>query len=246
MSGFLSTSLSLLKIGFVLGVLGTVFVISGYLGVQWALSAEEFDVPDVKGMELSNAMDLLAESGLIVDVDADQLTDDVIPLGHVLMQNPFAGTAIKRQRAVQLTLSSGPPRRNVPLTVGNALPHARISLQQQNVGVEYIARVYSDEYAKDQVIAQQPRITEIPAGETVDARLLVSRGPQPTKYVMPDLTYRNANEMETRLEALGFQVRVRDHGAVVRGLAADIIIRHVPSPGFPISVGQPITLYRNR
>ena len=126
MSGFLSTLLSLLKIGLLLGFLGTLFVFSGYLGVQWALSAEEFDVPDVKGMELDEALDVLTRNGLIVDIDPDQLTDQVVPQGHVLMQNPLAGTAIKRQRSIRLTLSSGSPPRVVPMTVGNALQHAQI------------------------------------------------------------------------------------------------------------------------
>lgn len=246
MSGFLSTLLSLLKIGLVLGVLGTLFVISGYMGVQWALSAEEFDVPDVKGMELDEAMGLLTQNGLIVEIHPDRLTDQEVPWGHVLLQNPLAGTAIKRQRGIQLTLSSGPPRRAVPMTVGTALQHARISLQQQNVGVESVARVYSAAFAKDRVIAQQPTTTDLLEGEVVDARLLVSLGPQPTKYVMPDLAYRSVGEIRMQLESLGFQVRVRNHGAVVRGLSADTIIRHVPSPGFPVSKGEPITLYRNQ
>lgn len=246
MSGFLSTLLSLLKIGLVLGVLGTLFVISGYIGVQWALNAEEFDVPDVEGMELDEAMGLLAQNGLLVDIDPDWLTDPDVPRGHVLMQNPLAGTAIKRQRGIQLTLSSGPPRRAVPMTVGNALRHAQISLQQQNVGVEYVARVYSSEFAKDQVIAQQPTTTDLLEGEVVAARLLVSLGPQPTKYVMPDLAYRSVGEIRMQLERLGFRVRVRNHGAVVRGLSAETIIRHVPSAGFPITMGEPIILYRNQ
>ena len=174
MTKVLPTIVSLLKIRLVIAFLGTLFVTSGYIGVQWALSAEEFDVPDVKGMELNNAMDLLAQNLLIVDIDPEQLTDDNVPFGHVLMQNPLAGTAIKRQRGIRLTLSSGPPRRAVPMTVGNALQHAQISLQQQNVGIEYVARVYSSGFSKDQVIAQQPTTTDLPEGEIVDARLLVS------------------------------------------------------------------------
>ena len=224
MSGFLSTLLSLLKIGLVLGVLGTLFVISGYIGVQWALNAEEFDVPDVEGMELDEAMGLLAQNGLLVDIDPDWLTDPDVPR----------------------TLSSGPPRRAVPMTVGNALRHAQISLQQQNVGVEYVARVYSSEFAKDQVIAQQPTTTDLLEGEVVAARLLVSLGPQPTKYVMPDLAYRSVGEIRMQLERLGFRVRVRNQGAVVRGLSAETIVRHVPSAGFPITMGEPIILYRNQ
>ena len=246
MTKILPTIVSLLKIGLVIAFLGTLFVTGGYIGVQWALSAEEFDVPDVKGMELNKAKDLLAQNLLIVDIDPERLTDDNVPFGNVLMQNPLAGTAIKRERGIRLTLSSGPPRRSVPMTVGNALQHAQISLQQQNVGIEYVARVYSSGFAKDQVIAQQPTTTDLPEGEIVNARLLVSLGSLPKKYVMPDLAYRSSEGIQVQLESLGFQVRVRNHGTVVRGLSSDTIIRHVPSPGFPISTGDPITLYRNQ
>jgi len=183
---------------------------------------------------------------LIVDIDPEKLTDDNVPLGHVLMQNPLAGTAIKRQRGIRLTLSSGPPRRAVPMTVTMALQHAQISLQQQNVGIEYVARVYSSVFDKDKVIAQQPTTTDLPEGEVVNARLLVSLGSLPNKYVMPDLAYQNSEGIQLQLESLGFQVRVRNHGTVVRGLSSDTIIRHAPSPGFPISAGEPITLYRNQ
>jgi beta-lactam-binding protein with PASTA domain len=63
---------------------------------------------------------------------------------------------------------------------------------------------------------------------------------------MPDMAYRSSEEIQLQLESLGFQVRVRNHGTVIRGLSSDTIIRHIPSPGFPISAGEPITLYRNQ
>ena len=106
--------------------------------------------------------------------------------------------------------------------------------------------MYSSGFSKDQVIAQQPTTTDLPEGEVVDARLLVSLGSLPKKYVMPDMTYRSSEGTQLQLESLGFQVRVRNHGAGYPDLSSDTIIRQVPSPGFPISAGEPITLYRNQ
>jgi len=140
--------MSILKLGLAVAVLGVLFVVGGYLGVQWALSAEEFDVPDVEGMGLAEATSLLAAQGLIVEVEEQALTDNVIPEGAVLRQNPLAGTAIKRRRGIRLTLSSGLPRRELPMVVGNALQRAQIALQQKNIDVEYVARVFSTEFAK--------------------------------------------------------------------------------------------------
>jgi serine/threonine-protein kinase len=245
MSGFFSTLLSLLKIAFAVALFGVLFIVSGYLGVQWALSAEEFEVPDVVGHTLAQAESVLTQRGLIVEVDEQPLADDLIPEGYVLRQNPLAGTAIKRQRSIRLTLSSGEPPRVLPMTVGNAVQEAQIRMQQKAVEVEYIARVFSDEFDRDRVIAQQPNSTELPEGAVVPARLLVSLGPPPKTYVMPDLTYRDSEEIGPWLESFGFRVQVRPSASRVAGRSEETIISHDPYPGFPVTEGDVITLRVN-
>lgn len=246
MSPLVSTLLSLLKIGAVIAALGVAFVVAGYVAVQWSLSAEEFEVPDVKGMELEAARELLAAQGLIVEVDSTRLTDDEVPEGAVLRQNPLAGTAIKRQRGIRLTLSSGKPRRDLPMIAGDAVQRAQIALEQSEVVVEYVARAHSSEFARDQVIAQQPSATDLPEGERVATRLLVSNGPLPRAYVMPDLVYRDGETMRRQLERLGFRVQVREAPSRLPGQPPGTILTHEPSPGFKVVQGDSIVLSVNR
>ena len=244
MSSFFSTLLSLLKIVCAVALFGVVFIASGYLAVYWALSAEEFEVPDVVGRPLGDAERILTQRGLLVEVEEVSLADDDVPEGHVLRQNPPAGTAIKRQRGIQLTLSSGVRLAVLPVTVGNALPRAQIALEQKNVGVEYVARVHSWEFEKDRVIAQQPDSAELPRGTTVPARLLVSLGPPPRIYVMPDLVYRSEDEVVPFLEKLGFRVQTLPQPT--RGQPQGTIVRHEPSIGFPVREGDLIVLRVNK
>ncbi len=246
MNAFVSTLVAVFKVGLAIAVFGVLFVVGGYLGVQWALSAEEFEVPDVKGMELTEATALLAAQGLIVEVDGQTLTDNVVPEGSVLRQNPLAGTAIKRQRGIRLTLSSGPPRRELPMVVGNALQRAQIALQQKSLEVEYVARVHSREFAKDRVIGQQLSSTELPEGASVPVRLLVSLGAPPRKYVMPDLTYLDANEIGPQLVRYGFNVQRLPSATSAPGRPPTTIIRTEPSQGFPVEQGGVIKLYLNQ
>jgi serine/threonine-protein kinase len=246
MSALVSSLTTILKIGLVTAVCGVLFIVGGYLGVQWALSAEEFEVPDVQGMELDEATELLAAQGLIVEVDSQSLTDNVIPEGAILRQNPLAGTAIKRQRGIRLTLSAGAPRRELPMVVGNALQRAQIALQQKNLEVEYVARVFSSEFARDQVIGQQPSSTELPEGTSVPVRLLVSNGPPARKYVMPDLAYRDADVIAPQLERLGFNVQRLPSASGAPGRPPSTIISTDPSQGFPVEQGDVIRLYLNR
>jgi serine/threonine-protein kinase len=245
MSSFTTTMLSLLKIAVIVALLGVVFVIAGYLGVEWSLSAEEFQVPDVKGMELEQASDVLSSQGLIVEVDPQRLTDTTVAEGHVLRQNPLAGTAIKRQRGIRLTLSAGRAKRELPMVVGDALQRAQIALEQRDVEVEYVARVYSDEFARDQVIGQQPTSTERSEGETVLERLLVSLGPRPRAYVMPDLVYRDGEATRARLEEYGFRVQIREADRRVPGQPPGIVLTHRPSLGFKVVAGDTIVLTVN-
>lgn len=246
MSSLASTLVSLLKIGAVIVALGIAFVVAGYASVQWSLSAEEFEVPDVKGMELEDARELLAAQGLIVEVEAARLTDDEVPEGDVLRQNPLAGTAIKRQRGIRLTLSSGKPRRDLPMIAGDAVQRAQIALEQNEVVVEYVARVNSSEFGRDQVIAQQPSATDLPEGQAVAARLLVSNGPRPLAYVMPDLVYRDGETMRRQLERLGFRVQVRQAQSRLPGQPPGTILTHQPSPGFKVVQGDLIVLNVNQ
>ncbi len=106
--------------------------------------------------------------------------------------------------------------------------------------------MYSNEFAKDQVIGQQPNSTDLPEGTVVPARLLVSLGPEPRKYVMPDLVYRNAGVLLAQLESFGFRVQVRQAQSRVPGQPPGTIVAHEPSPGFAVREGDTIVLRVNR
>lgn len=241
MSRVISAILALFKIAVVLGFLGVLFGIGGYVAVLMALSGEEMQVPDVVGMPMAEARDLLADSGLVVELDDTEFADQEIPRGHVLRQNPPAGTSIKRQRGITLTLSSGLPHVYVPDTAGDIFTRAQIALQQQDVEIDYIARVHSREFAEDRVISQQPDISEVEPGNTIPARLLVSLGPPPSTYVMPELIGRRVDQVQPFLESHGFRlapIRQRTDPGVPPGT----VINQQPSPGFRVSAGDVITL----
>ena len=164
----------------------------------------------------------------------------------MLRQNPLPGTAIKRRRGIRLTLSSGVPRRELPMVVGNALQRAQIALQQENLEVEYVARVYSTEFGRDRVIGQQLSSIEPLSEATAPVRLLVSLGPPPTKYVMPDLAYLDANQLGPQLERLGFNVQRLPSASRAPGRPPTTIISTDPSMGFPVEQGDVIKLYLNQ
>jgi serine/threonine-protein kinase len=241
MSRFTSAIVALFKIAVVLGSMGVLFGIGGYVAVLMALSGEEIEVPDVVGMPMEEARGVLTATGLVVELDDLELSDQEIPQGHILRQNPPAGTSIKRQRGITLTLSSGVPHVYVPDTAGDIFTRAQIALRQQEVEIDYIARVHSREFVEDRVIAQQPDISEVEPGTTIPARLLVSLGPPPSTYVMPELIGRSVDQVRLFLDSHGFRlapIRQRNDPGVPPGT----VINQQPSPGFRVSTGDVITL----
>lgn len=245
MPRFTSNILALLKIACVLALFGVIFGVSGYLTVRWSLSGEEIQVPEVVGLTLAEAQGQLASMGFEVEVDDVDFSSEVIPRGHVLRQNPPGGTSVKRQRGIVLTLSSGLPGVYVPDTAGDVFTKAQISLQQQEVELDYIARVHSYELAEDRVISQQPDLAELGPGDTLRARLLVSLGPAPQVYVMPELIGQPLEVVRTFLESNGFRlapVSRRDDP----GVPADTIVNQDPPSGFRVRAGDVVKLVVSR
>lgn len=241
MSRSISVILALLKIAAVVAFAGVIFGIGGYVAVLMALSGEQVRVPDVVGMPSEEARGMLTASGLVVELDDIEFSDQEIPVGHVLRQNPPAGTSVKRQRGITLTLSSGLAHVYVPDTAGDVFTRAQIALQQQDVEIDYIARVHSREYPEDRVIAQQPDISEVEPGSTIPARLLVSLGPPPKVYLMPELIGQPVDQVRSFLESHGFRlapVRERSDPGVPPGT----VINQQPSSGFQVTAGDVITL----
>src|SRR5439155_15712926 len=64
-------------------------------------------VPNVVGQAQDSAKGALQDAGFTVVVK--QKTDDKIPAGNVISQDPAAGTKLAKGKTVTLTVSTGPP-----------------------------------------------------------------------------------------------------------------------------------------
>ena len=94
--------------------------------------------------------------------------------------------SVKRGRAVDLMVSLGPEALRVPALEGESTTHARFLLQRQRLEMGRVRTVASPDVERECVIASQPPSATPLAGRTrVD--LLVSSGPPPARYIIPDL-----------------------------------------------------------
>jgi serine/threonine-protein kinase len=104
-----------------------------------------------------------------------------------------------------------------------------------------MARVYTDETSKDLVVASDPPGETLVEQGTV-VNLLVSLGPRPQNYLLPDLTGRGIDDVARSLREEGFPVQVREGGPKQKaGLVSD----QQPSPGHRVSPRDSIVLYEH-
>lgn len=233
--------LSLVRVLGVLAVFALLFVGSGYLAVRWALGGEEVQVPDLMGLPVEEAEEIVERHGLEAERDDLRLPDPEVPSDHVVRQSPLPGTPVKRQHGVRLTLSSGPPPLVLPETAGDVFTRAEIALQQHDVTVEYVARAHSAEVPESRVISQEPSSAELEPGQPAVVRLLVSMGPQPRRFVMPDLIGQPLEPVEAFLRRHGFRVgepRRRPSQSVPPGT----VVGQRPAAGYQVTEGALVEL----
>ncbi len=226
-------------VGTFAGVLVMVGGVSAYLTVRRSVSGRDVEVPDLSGLTMADASDLLKKNGLILE-EAAQRNDEAVDAGHILAQDPPPGTAIKPQRKVKVVVSLGNKVNSIPELRGGAARKAQITLQQQGMKLGDQVYVYSRRVEENMVIAQDP-LPE--SAGLADARvaLLVSRGARPRAYVMPDLLGRGETE------ALAFLARAGMRVAPVRrdpasGAVPGTVAAQDPDPGFPVRGGDLVTL----
>ena len=206
-----------------------------------------FEVPDVRGVDRSAALEAVRSLGLRMVV-VDSFNHPLALRGEVLGQSPLAGQLSVTGDTVHLTVSLGPVRRPVPDVVRLRAGQARDVLEASGFLV-----------AVDSLEAELPagRVVEVlpePGTEVdlpMEVRIAVSTGPP--LVAMPLLLGIEQASAEAMLDSLGLIVSEiltrfrfgRDQGRVVE---QDPLPDSLLPPGSPVRlvVGRRSNTRRNR
>ena len=143
---------------------------------------EELEMPDLKGLTKSAAMEVITKSGLNLDSTYEKYSEE--EPGTVLSHDPAAGTKINRGSLVDITVSRGESttptksyesdepvkvvKTSVPDLRGASLDVARSGLESRGLTVGLVSYQVSNQ-AEGTVISQTPSSgTELYSGEAVD------------------------------------------------------------------------------
>ncbi|MBP2644815.1 MAG: prkC [Firmicutes bacterium] len=227
--GWFWTFLGLLILGFAFGAFLA-------FGKFWSLN--EVVVPNVVGKQTESARTVLMNENLRVSVATEY--SDKVPSGIVISQNPEAGSTVKEQRMITITVSKGTEVTVVPDLKGLNRRDAELQIKNAGLLLGRVDEVFATDVPADTVINQNPRSpAQINKGTTVD--LVVSKGAGPRKIVLPDFRGTPLPTVTTQLESLKLSV-----GSVTEvpntQYPAGTVTGQSPVPGSEVVEGSTIDL----
>ena len=176
-------------------------------------SGGEVQVPDLENLTLDQAERALKPNGLTLS-RAGERFDPSVPRGFILGQDPPPGTPVRGNRRVMVTVSLGEEFSSVPELFGESRRGAQLLLERAGLRVGGLTRAPNEDVGQDLVAGSDPPAeTVLPRGNAV--ALLISTGPGPEVFVMPDFTGREISGVRRQLEGLGFRVLVPPAAATV-------------------------------
>ena len=223
------------------GALGATFVLFALVAMRVALRAREVQVPSLIGIAVADASQAAAEVGLSLRIDPNQRTDERVPAGSVMRQDPAPGVEGRRQRTIRVWVSSGPQTTTVPALVGQSERTARVRLAEDGLEIAAMSEFRSPDYPANAVIAQDPA----PASLAPQVSVLLTRGEQATTYVMPDLIGTDGERASETLRTRGFRVSIVG-SQPYQGVPPGTVVRQRPAGGFRVGPADSISLEVSR
>lgn len=203
----------------------------------------EVVVPNLSGIELKAALELTSRENLGLRVSGTGFNPGVPP-GHVISQDPAPGLRTRKNRLVHVVVSQGTRTVFVPDVSGLTLRRAELALIQSGLSLGRVGRSFHGDIPQGVVITQSPSADLfVPRNTTVD--LLLSNGPTPSVYVLPDPSGLPVEEVLSAIRSWGLR-----SGRVLEVQRDDLppgtVTAINPQPGNPITEGQSVQLTVSR
>ena len=187
-------------------------------------------VPNLKGLSIENAVQLLESEGFRYQVDSVFIMDK--KAGLVLEQDPDPNTNVKDDRMIYLTIvSSQTPDVNFPDIENKTLVEAQAMLS--NYGLKIGDTTYQADIARDAILGfsfagQAIRIGQkIPKGSRID--LILGDGFGASEVDLPNLIGLTLSEALFSIKGASLTLGSKTYDGVIRDSANAVIIMQTPS-----------------
>ncbi len=210
--------------------------VSLYVFNQAAAGGSYVTVPDVSGLPVTRAANVLAEVGLELGKQ-NQVRNDRVPEYHVIVQSPRPGEVVRAGHKITLTISQGRQFESAPGFLGKKLQDALGEIESTRLVAGSIARI-PDSRPADTILSQDPPPNKpVPVGGEI--HLLVSSGPEKKSLMMPSLVGKSMEEAQLILANLN--VQAEPFNVDRPGAEYEVVLDQNPEPGTLLTDGQKVT-----
>lgn len=210
---------------------------------------KEIEVPDFNALSIEAAQAVAQQSEVRIEV-TDSVYMKRLPRGSVFSQNPEAGSHVKKGRRILLTINAVEPKKvKVPNLVGYSLRQAKTVLLSKGLKVGKL--IYKEDIATDNVLGQQIKGREIPAGKEIETEsqidLILGLDPNNNTTFVPhlagfkyDIAADNITEHSLNIGTVRYDETVRTFEDSTNA----VVYRQFPEydPEVPYPMGTPVDI----
>jgi len=205
-------------------------------GAWYELIGSKISIPSIVGLSESDARKSIEPLGIKVAVVSKAFSEDV-PSGRVITSNPGGGGHLSKGGVVQVVISKGPERINVPTLAGMTPDAAATALTSAGLKVGSTTQSYSSTITNGMVIDGDPIAgTAVKRNSLVN--ILVSKGVQTLQ--LNSYVGQSGDQASNELTSAGF--KVKSTFGYSESIPAGSVISQTPAGGAPIPVGSTVAI----
>ncbi len=225
------------RTGLFVGVIAVLLAILAGLLFWFAssLRSDTVAVPALIGLPRAAAQKLLDDAGL--EAKFTEEPNATVAAGLVISQDPAAKTDVDKGSTVEVVVSTGVERVEVPDVVGKPRAEAEAALVAAGLKVT-ATEVESEEAETGTVIAQNPAArTEVDR----DSMVTLDVAKSPGEETVPDVAGQNLQNAQAQLRAAGFKIAATKEAASAT-VASGLVISTDPAGGTTAKKGAAVTI----
>lgn len=238
-SGCLGLIKSVVRFTAIAMVLGAIALGVSYVLWMFMLSTDEVRVPNVINKPEGQAVIDLNNAGLVVGDIRGRYNEDFLA-GRIIGQDPQPGRLVKEGRRVNLQKSLGSQMVAVPDVRGLSVSDAEMEANRSGLVPKVQTRTWHDTVPEGHIITTSPPPESLIV-RSGDLGLLISLGPRPEAWVMPDVRDMDLREASHGFQSMGVEVQVLRVDAESM-LQDNRILEQQPPPGSRVESGERVSL----
>ena len=208
-----------------------IFVASVFLTMSLLIKGEEMTAPNFIGKSLEEAYQEASKQGLYLKKEIGNYLKNFDPL-TVIGQTPGNGAKIKKKSFIKVFVTPELIQVTVPDLSGYQFRKSEEILKEIGLKRRNVSYMNINDVPADFVIDQSfPPGAKVSKGSEID--VLVSLGKKDQPLIMPDLIGFKAERVVMFFEDVGMKI-AQISQVSYPGLESGIVVKQVPSSGFPI------------